>query len=1120
MKRNLIIITLLMASRVVFALTYNVTVPAGTKACYIAGEMNNWSQQPMSKVDETHYTLEIATATITNKYKYCSGPTWTYVEDIADNRSYTANDVVSSWAAIYDPAAVPQDVTFTVTVPENTNTCYFVGKVTGWVFKPMSRIDNTHFSIIINTTMADGYKYCSGPDWAYEELDANNQTIPDRNYSASDVVAKWKQVYYSGPSGLTYNVTVPSGTPACFITGDMNNWGFTPMTKTDDTHFMLNIPSASTYQNYLYCSGPDISYKELNSAGITIPSRMYTSNDVVARWSAVFTPLASVTLTSSTARQSYECQTVLPITWTSVNVQNVNIYFSGDYGLNWSEIASSVPASSGSFNYTLPADAVYECKIKISDASNSMVSSVSDGMFVVYNHLPEKVDPLLRSYYQTFTYPYNAYYPVTDPTDSEIINGRVGNACGPTGVTNILSYWEFPRKGFGSRTFTDIKNCTWSANFAEADYKYDLSSDKLTTNSPQAEIDANATLMYHAATGMHNIYRSGNSVDVLNAFKQYFGFNSGTRELNRDNYTPQQWEKIMKSELSLGRPQLVQGWSKIFSDGNYEGHWFMCDGYSADNLFHISLDYGQNSIKYCPLYEFDSYKLKNWIFAYLKPEKNGKNISLTYPTGNEFFKQGAVKNITWNSTGVSNINIEFSDNGGNTWTVIGTNIAAAAGTYGVTIPAALSDNCKIRISDAADINIYSRNRVPFSVYDSKELGLTSVFPSALQSNVIFPVRWTSKGVNTVSLEYTINNGQNWTLMAERPGGEGVYKWTVPVTTASSCKIRITDKSDNTVTEESPAFAIGPDQILGGPYANDNNTVALYHFDGDYQNLSNNQLAANPVNTVSLGKTGLPGMDYGARTDNSNPSISSCIEIPHETPLNLVNDWTIEFWFKINSWGGVTTMYPYLLIKPGANYFVFLDVAARSLHVGYDYEGGAENLFLPNNILELNKWYHIIFTRNTANTTLNCQLHDARRNLLSSESVVYQASHIPKTSTNQINLGGFGGGSNVQFDGYVDELRISNVVRNLISTGIKDQNKPDMFSVYPNPSTGKFVISFEPSLLPGSVLRVFNIQGNTVYSSKPASNEALTLDLSGYQKGIYLIQLNSGNEVRTRKLIIK
>ena len=89
-------------------LVYSVTVPAGTNACYIAGEMNGWSHTEMNKVDDTHYTLEIVGATQSMKYKYCSGPAWDYVEksatgDELQDRTYSANDVVASWAAVYDP---------------------------------------------------------------------------------------------------------------------------------------------------------------------------------------------------------------------------------------------------------------------------------------------------------------------------------------------------------------------------------------------------------------------------------------------------------------------------------------------------------------------------------------------------------------------------------------------------------------------------------------------------------------------------------------------------------------------------------------------------------------------------------------------------------------------------------------------------------------------------------------------------------------------------------------------------------------------------------------------------------------------------------------------------------
>ncbi|MBR2935805.1 MAG: starch-binding protein [Paludibacteraceae bacterium] len=89
-------------------LTYNVTVPAGTNACYIAGDMNGWSQQEMTKVDDTHYTITIVDATTANKYKYCSGPEWAYEELNEDgtsvqDRTYSENDVVAKWKEVYTP---------------------------------------------------------------------------------------------------------------------------------------------------------------------------------------------------------------------------------------------------------------------------------------------------------------------------------------------------------------------------------------------------------------------------------------------------------------------------------------------------------------------------------------------------------------------------------------------------------------------------------------------------------------------------------------------------------------------------------------------------------------------------------------------------------------------------------------------------------------------------------------------------------------------------------------------------------------------------------------------------------------------------------------------------------
>ena len=194
------------------ALTYNVEVPAGTKVCYIAGAMNGWSHTEMTKVDETHYTLEVATATNEMEYKYCSGPDWKYVEKKADgsdidNRKYSESDVVAKWGAVYNPEVVVEkkDMVYNVTVPAGTNACYIAGDMTSWGHREMTKVDDTHYTITLTAAPDDAYKYCSGPDWKYVELKADGGEVQNRSYAENDEVAKWKEVYGSSdPSAVTY----------------------------------------------------------------------------------------------------------------------------------------------------------------------------------------------------------------------------------------------------------------------------------------------------------------------------------------------------------------------------------------------------------------------------------------------------------------------------------------------------------------------------------------------------------------------------------------------------------------------------------------------------------------------------------------------------------------------------------------------------------------------------------------------------------------------------------------------------------------------------------------------------------------------------------------------------
>lgn len=138
MKKILLSLVALFAtvSLVSAAITYNVTVPAGTNECYIAGEFNGWSQAKMIKQTATTYTITIAEATATSKYKYCSGPDWMYVEkpasgigDVLDRTWVPEGDIVEKWAKVYDPGVqiVRADLTFKIQISTVTPTIWWWG---------------------------------------------------------------------------------------------------------------------------------------------------------------------------------------------------------------------------------------------------------------------------------------------------------------------------------------------------------------------------------------------------------------------------------------------------------------------------------------------------------------------------------------------------------------------------------------------------------------------------------------------------------------------------------------------------------------------------------------------------------------------------------------------------------------------------------------------------------------------------------------------------------------------------------------------------------------------------------------------------------------------------------
>ena len=88
------------------------------------------------------------------------------------------------------------------------------------------------------------------------------------------------------------------------------------------------------------------------------------------------------------------------------------------------------------------------------------------------------------------------------------------------------------------------------------------------------------------------------------------------------------------------------------------------------------------------------------------------------------------------------------------------------------------------------------------------------------------------------------------------------------------------------------------------------------------------------------------------------------------------------------------------------------------------------------------------------------------------------------------------------------------------TSIYDIQANEQIKIYPNPTTGKFVISEIETLGNMFKVDVIDFQGKIIYSSVYSDfGNKISIDLSTYPKGLYLIRL-SNNDATYQKKVIK
>lgn len=168
--------------------------------------------------------------------------------------------------------------------------------------------------------------------------------------------------------------------------------------------------------------------------------------------------------------------------------------------------------------------------------------------------------------------------------------------CPATAMAQIMKFWSYPEHGTGYHSYNSENYGTLSANFEATNYDWANMPNSLSGSN-----NAIATLMFHSGVAVEMQYgvaaTGGSGGYVIEAqspiqhcceyaFKTYFGYKTTMQGLFRENYNDATWIQMLKTDLDAGRPVQYAG----FGQGG--GHTWVCDGYDANNYFHMNWGWG------------------------------------------------------------------------------------------------------------------------------------------------------------------------------------------------------------------------------------------------------------------------------------------------------------------------------------------------------------------------------------------------------------------------------------------------------------------------------------------------------------------------------------------------
>lgn len=271
--------------------------------------------------------------------------------------------------------------------------------------------------------------------------------------------------------------------------------------------------------------------------------------------------------------------------------------------------------------------------------------------------------------------PYNELCPI-------IQGKRSVTGCVATAMAQVLNYYKYPAKGTGSITYkidvqrdsygNVVSGTDWSFDFANTTFDWDNMLDTYGENATDAQRKAVATLMSACGASVQMNYSPAESgafsLYVPQALIKFFGYSNSAYFTERGNYTLEQWDELVYTQLKNNGPLLYNGVSDT------GGHAFVCDGYNGDGYYHFNWGWGGMSDGYFRLNALDpssqgiggstsGYNYQQGLVCDLRPSEGGErtfSLGLLDPFEIEQKTSRVGSNFVWSKGIVNYSSFDFS----------------------------------------------------------------------------------------------------------------------------------------------------------------------------------------------------------------------------------------------------------------------------------------------------------------------------------------------------------------------------------------------------------------------------------------------------------------------------